>query len=222
MTVEDCEEVSRALSPALDVDDPIEKALSSRSVVAGHRPAAGAQVRFRAPGPAMWSRSRHRSWSPAASAFAASIGEVDDEAVAIERDQPADGEEPIVQVPYEAIAEARLVLTDDLIRDALKKDKKARQEAKKRRARARKAAKTGHRIEFQTIRRMARASGRPKWQSVQTGWSSCRSPMRSRARSRSTGDRHRGDGRRHPEGGALALRPGDQHPRRHQPAPPAR
>ena len=26
MTVEDCEEVSRAISPALDVDDPIEKA----------------------------------------------------------------------------------------------------------------------------------------------------------------------------------------------------
>ena len=26
MTVEDCEEVSRAVSPALDVDDPIEKA----------------------------------------------------------------------------------------------------------------------------------------------------------------------------------------------------
>ena len=35
--------------------------------------------------------------------------------------------------PFEAIAEARLVLTDDLIRDALKADKKARQEAKKRR-----------------------------------------------------------------------------------------
>ncbi len=30
-------------------------------------------------------------------------------------------------------------------------------------------------------------------------------------------DRHRRDGRRDPEGGALALRPGDQHPRRHQP-----
>ncbi len=35
--------------------------------------------------------------------------------------------------PYEAIAEARLVLTDDLIRDALSKDNKARKEARKRR-----------------------------------------------------------------------------------------
>ena len=60
--------------------------------------------------------------------------------MAIERDQPADGEEPVVQVPYEAIGEARLVLTDDLVRDALKKDKKARQEAKKRRRAPEKAA----------------------------------------------------------------------------------
>ena len=37
----------------------------------------------------------------------------------IERDQPAYGEEPTVRVPFEAIAEARLMLTDDLIRDAL-------------------------------------------------------------------------------------------------------
>jgi ribosome maturation factor RimP len=36
MTVEDCEEVSRAISPALDVEDPIEKAYQSGSVVAGH------------------------------------------------------------------------------------------------------------------------------------------------------------------------------------------
>ncbi len=33
----------------------------------------------------------------------------------------------------DAIAEARLILTDDLIRDALSKDKRARKEAKKRR-----------------------------------------------------------------------------------------
>ena len=38
-----------------------------------------------------------------------------------------------MRVPYEAIAEARLVLTDDLIRDALSKDNRARKEAKKRR-----------------------------------------------------------------------------------------
>ena len=40
----------------------------------------------------------------------------------------------------QAIAEARLILTDDLIREALKEDKKARQEAKKQR---RKEPETG-------------------------------------------------------------------------------
>jgi ribosome maturation factor RimP len=53
--------------------------------------------------------------------------------VTIERDQAAYGEEPSVRLPFEAIAEARLVLTDELIREALKKDKEARRELKKRR-----------------------------------------------------------------------------------------
>ena len=39
----------------------------------------------------------------------------------------------MVRVPFEAIAEARLILTDDLIRDALSKDNRARKEARKRR-----------------------------------------------------------------------------------------
>ena len=51
----------------------------------------------------------------------------------IERDQPAYGEEPSVRIPFEAVSDARLILTDDLIRDALSKDNKARKEAKKRR-----------------------------------------------------------------------------------------
>jgi ribosome maturation factor RimP len=41
-----------------------------------------------------------------------------------------------VRVPYEAISEARLILTDDLIRDALSKDNRARKEARKRRGEA--------------------------------------------------------------------------------------
>ncbi|PDQ20407.1 ribosome maturation factor RimP, partial [Mesorhizobium sanjuanii] len=53
--------------------------------------------------------------------------------VLIARDKAAYGEEPTVRVPYDAIADARLVLTDDLIRDALSKDNRARKEAKKRR-----------------------------------------------------------------------------------------
>jgi ribosome maturation factor RimP len=132
MTVEDCEEVSRALSPVLDVEDPIEKAyhleVSSpgidRPLVRKSDFAAwiGHLVKMET---SILVAERKR--------FRGKIAEAGADDVLIERDQPAYGDEPTVRVPYEAIAEARLILTDDLIREALTKDKKARQEAKKRR-----------------------------------------------------------------------------------------
>lgn len=131
MTVEDCEEVSRAVSPALDVEDPIEKAYhlevsspgidrplvrkSDFSNWIGHLVKMDTSV-------LVTDRKRFRG----------KITEVDDEGILIQRDQAAYGEEPTVRVPFEAIAEARLILTDDLIRDALSKDNRARKEAKKR------------------------------------------------------------------------------------------
>ncbi len=63
--------------------------------------------------------------------FRGRIAEVGDDGVAIERDAASYGDEPRVAIPFDAMDEARLVLTDDLIRDALKKDKKLRQEAKR-------------------------------------------------------------------------------------------
>ncbi len=130
MTVEDCEAVSRAISPALDETDPIEKAyhlevsspgidrplvrVSDFSAWAGHL--AKIETSIMVDG-----RKRFRG----------RLGEADESGVTIERDAPAYGEAPTVQVPFEAIAEARLVLTDDLIREALSKDKKARQAARR-------------------------------------------------------------------------------------------
>lgn len=38
-----------------------------------------------------------------------------------------------MEIAYDAVVEARLVLTDDLIRDALSKDNRARKEARKHR-----------------------------------------------------------------------------------------
>ena len=132
MTVEDCEEVSRALSPVLDVEDPIEKAYHLEVSSPGiDRPLvrksdfvrwAGHLVKMET-SVLVADRKRFRG-------RIAEAGAVD---VLIERDQPAYGEELSVRVPYEAIAEARLILTDDLIREALKEDKKARQEVKKKR-----------------------------------------------------------------------------------------
>lgn len=132
MTVEDCEEASRALSPALDVDDPIEKnyhlEVSSPGI---DRPLvrksdfaawAGHLVKIET---SILVGDRKR--------FRGQISASDESGVTVERDQASYGDEPVVRIPFEAIAEARLVLTDDLVRDALTKDKKARQEAKKRR-----------------------------------------------------------------------------------------
>lgn len=132
MTVEDCEEVSRAVSPALDVADPVEKAYHLEVSSPGiDRPLVrksdfttwiGHLVKMET---SIMVADRKR--------FKGKIAEANETDVLIVRDVPAYGEEPTVRVPYETVADARLILTDDLIRDALSKDNKARKEAKKRR-----------------------------------------------------------------------------------------
>jgi ribosome maturation factor RimP len=47
----------------------------------------------------------------------------------LDRDQPAEDEKAQIMIPFSALAEARLILTDELIRDALKADKDARKAA---------------------------------------------------------------------------------------------
>jgi ribosome maturation factor RimP len=126
MTVEDCESVSRMLSPLLDVEDPIDKAyhleISSPGIdrplvrISDFAEWAGSLVKVET---SVLVADRKR--------FRGTIVEVDEEAVVIERDVPAHGEEARVRVPYRTIAEARLVLTDDLIREALRRDKKLRE-----------------------------------------------------------------------------------------------
>jgi ribosome maturation factor RimP len=133
MTVEDCEEVSRAVSPALDVDDPIDKAYHLEVSSPGiDRP--------------LVRKSDFRDWKghlvkietsvmvDDRKRFRGRIDDADDDGVLIARDQPGYGDQPTARVPYETIGEARLILTDDLIRDALSKDNRARKDARKRRA----------------------------------------------------------------------------------------
>jgi ribosome maturation factor RimP len=133
MSVEDCEEASRALSPALDVEDPIEKAYNLEISSPGiDRPLVrksdfeagkGHQVKVDT---SIMVDGRKR--------FRGKLAEVDADGIVIEEHKLGEAEEPTAaKVPFEAISEARLVLTDDLIRAALRQDKKARQEAKKRR-----------------------------------------------------------------------------------------
>ena len=146
MDVEGCEEVSRAVSPALDVDDPIEKAYHLEVSSPGiDRPLVrksdfstwtGHLVKMET---ATLVAERKR--------FKGRIEEVGEDGVTIRRDQAAYGEEPVVRVPWDAIADARLILTDDLIRDALSKDNRARKEAKKRRGEADEASDIAEEID---------------------------------------------------------------------------
>ncbi|WP_274630491.1 ribosome maturation factor RimP [Arvimicrobium flavum] len=132
MTVEDCEEVSRAVSPVLDVEDPVEKAYHLEVSSPGIDRPLVRKSDF-----AVWQGHLAKIETSIMVAdrkrFRGKITSADENGVELTRDQPAYGEEPTVSLPYEAISEARLILTDDLIRDALSKDNKARKEARKRR-----------------------------------------------------------------------------------------
>ena len=132
MTVEDCEEVSRAVSPALDVDDPIEKAYHLEVSSPGIDRPLVRKADF-----STWLGHLVKLETSILVAgkkrFKGKIDAADDEGIVIRSDKAAYGEEPTVAIPYDAIAEARLILTDDLIRDALSKDNRARKEARKHR-----------------------------------------------------------------------------------------
>lgn len=138
MTVEDCEEVSKAISPVLDVEDPVDKAYHLEVSSPGiDRPLVRKSDFAAALGHLL--KLETSVLVGGRKRFRGKIAEVGEDDFVIGRDVPADGEEPTVRIPFAAVDEARLLLTDDLIRAALKEDKKARQERKKRR----KASKAG-------------------------------------------------------------------------------
>ena len=118
MTVEDCEILSRDVSPALDVDDPIERAYNLEISSPGiDRPLvcpadfsrwAGHEAKIEL-AQMLDGRKRFRGVIAAAdgSGFALAM-------------TGADGGEETVRLAYDTISEARLVLTDALIAAALK------------------------------------------------------------------------------------------------------
>ncbi|MGV8937981.1 MAG: ribosome maturation factor RimP [Allorhizobium sp.] len=128
MTVQDCEAVSMAISPVLDVEEPVDKAYNLEVSSPGiDRPMVrksdferwqGHIVKFET---SILVENRKR--------FRGKIVKVDENGFTIERDQIAYGEEPTVDIPFNTLADAKLILTDDLIRDALRADKLARNAA---------------------------------------------------------------------------------------------
>ncbi|ASY71212.1 ribosome maturation factor RimP [Sinorhizobium fredii] len=125
MTVEDCEDVSKAISPVLDVEDPIDKAYHLEVSSPGiDRPMVRKSDFVRWQGHLM--KCETSIMVDGRKRFRGKIVSVDEEDFRLERDQPAYGEEAMVAIPFTALSEARLILTDDLIRDALAADKKAK------------------------------------------------------------------------------------------------
>lgn len=125
MNVEDCEAVSMAVSPVLDVEDPVEKAYHLEVSSPGiDRPLVRKSDFSRWQGhlvkieTSILVDNRKR--------FRGKIAEIGADDFTLERDQIAYGEEPTVVIPFNALSDAKLVLTDDLIRDALKADKQAK------------------------------------------------------------------------------------------------
>jgi ribosome maturation factor RimP len=125
MTVSDCEEVSRMLSPLLDVEDPVERQYYLEVSTPGiDRP--------------LVRKSDFKKWSghivkletsrmvENRKRFRGNITEVTDTAFTLVPDKATYGENSAVVIPFDAISDARLILTDELIRDSLKADKAAR------------------------------------------------------------------------------------------------
>ncbi len=129
MTVEDCETVSRALSPVLDVTDPIERAyrleISSPGIdrplvrksdfdrYAGHL----AKIEMEIP---VNGRKRFRG----------ELAGTEGDAARVRRDDTKAGEEAEILLPIEEMSEARLLLTDELVTQALRREKAAKREAR--------------------------------------------------------------------------------------------
>ena len=130
MQIEDCEAISRALSPVLDIADPIERAYRLEVSSPGiDRPLvrrsdferyAGHLVKIEM---AVAHEGRKR--------FRGILNGVEGGAVRLHRDDLAASEDADVLLVMEDIAEARLVLTDELIAESMRRGKAAERELKR-------------------------------------------------------------------------------------------
>jgi ribosome maturation factor RimP len=129
MVVEDCETVSRALSPVFDAADPIDRAyrleISSPGIdrplvrLSDFARYAGQAVKIETEIP-VDGRKRFRGLL---------VG-VEGEAARLRRDDVEDGETAEILLPIADMNEARLVLTDELVTQALRREKAAKRDTK--------------------------------------------------------------------------------------------
>jgi ribosome maturation factor RimP len=130
MQIEDCEAISRALSPVLDIADPIERAYRLEVSSPGiDRPLvrrsdferyAGHLVKVEM---AIAHQGRKR--------FRGLLDGVEGDAIRLRRDDAKAGEDVEILLTMEDIADARLVLTDELIAESMRRGKAAERELKR-------------------------------------------------------------------------------------------
>ncbi len=124
MLIEDCEAVSRALSPVLDIADPIERAYRLEVSSPGiDRPLVrrtdferycGHLIKIEM---AVAHEGRKR--------FRGLLTGVEGDKVGLQRDDVRDDQDPHVWLVMEDISDARLVLTDELIAELMRRGKAA-------------------------------------------------------------------------------------------------
>lgn len=126
MSVEDCEAVSHALSPVLDVEDPIAGAyhleISSPGI---DRPLVRAGDFLRWTGHV--AKLEMRSLVDGRRRFKGRIVAANERTVSLRREDVGEAAPKDIDLKLSDIAEARLVLSDGLIREALRRDKALRQ-----------------------------------------------------------------------------------------------
>lgn len=129
MLIDDCEAVSKALSPVLDVADPIERAyrleISSPGI---DRPLVRRSDFERHVG--YLAKIEMAASYQGRKRFRGVIEGLDGDTLRLRRDDPPAGEDTVVALPLNDIGDARMVLTDDLIAESMRRGKAAERELK--------------------------------------------------------------------------------------------
>jgi ribosome maturation factor RimP len=129
LTIEDCEEISRALSPVMDVADPVPQAYRLEVSSPGlDRPLVRRSDFERHTG--HLAKIEMNIVTEGRKRFRGILLGVEGEAARLRRDDAKPDDKVEVLLPIEDMAEAKLVLTDELIADALRKGKAAEREAR--------------------------------------------------------------------------------------------
>src|SRR5215475_2252209 len=130
MAIEECETVSRAISPVLDIADPIDRAYRLEISSPGlDRPLVRRSdfERFRGHLAKVEMTVAHQGRKR----FRGTLDGVESDCVRLRRDDAAEGEDADVLLRMEDIAEARLVLTDELVAESMRRGKAVERELKR-------------------------------------------------------------------------------------------